>query len=161
MTASFLTALFSSGYPQYTDATRGLLKAIRAHSNIGVFNTSAASINVASTSYTNITGGSFSFTKQYSELTSDIFVLVALSARVDTASRTLSVAVNDGATDNACTALFYNTAGEHLSYLGGCKLSIHRAQAYTLQARMKNSGTGIMTMDGNDTLSMLAWEVCK
>jgi len=161
VTASFLASLFQSGYPLWTDANKHLLKAVIAQSNIVTFNTSAATISAASTTYTDITGGSFSFTKQYSESTTDVLIIVGLSARVDTASRQLTVGVNDGVTDRDCASLFYNTATEHLSMLGGVTITSLRAQAYTFKFRMKNSGTGTMTMDGNDTLSAVAWEVCK
>lgn len=161
MTASFLTTLFSSGYPQYTDATRGLLKAVTALSNLPVLHSATATLASASTVYVNVTGGSFAFTKQLDSSLSDIAVIVGLSARCDTASRTLTVGVNDGTTDTDLTRIFFNTATEHLFTLGGAIIPAKETGAYTLQLRAKNSGTGTMTIDANDEVSVLAWEVLR
>lgn len=161
MTASFLTTLFSSGYPQYTDVTRGLLKAVTALSNIPIFHATTATLSSASLTYVNVTGGSFAFTKQLDSSLSDILVVAGLSARCDTANRILTIGINDGTADTDVTRIFFNTVTEHLFGIGGALLPAREAGAYTLQLRAKNNGTGIMSIDANDEVSVLAWEVLK
>lgn len=162
MSASFLTKLFQSGYPLYSPAIRGLLKANIALSNFVTLQTNTVSISAASTTYTNLTNATMSIAKQHDNATTDILVLVGLSARVDTASRILTVGVTDSSgTTIDLTRLWYTNAGEHLPMIGGGKFTARNISTVSLQFQMKNSGTGIMTMDGNDEFSALAWEVLK
>lgn len=158
MTASFLTSLFSSGYPVYSDAMRNMLRALFGITNITPFVSTNCATTVASTSNTNITNATQSFTKQLDASKSDIFVIVSLGLRCDTASRQANIALNDGTTDRDVAQYFFNTAGEHQTTLGGIQLTTAEAKAYTFQLKMRNSGTGTLTIDVNDTVSMIFWE---
>jgi len=161
MVASFLPKMFPSGNPLVAPDLRGLLRANTALSNLVATHSSAVSVSAASTTYTNLTGGTLSITKQFDNSYTDLLVMVALSARVDTASRTLTVGVTDGSTTLDLAALFFNTAGEHLFMLGGGIFTGRNNSTVSFQFQMKNSGTGTFTMDGNDEFSAVAWEVTK
>ncbi|HEY6018589.1 MAG TPA: hypothetical protein VIY48_01455 [Candidatus Paceibacterota bacterium] len=161
MTAT-LASLFSSGYPLYGAPMAGLLKAITSLCNITMFNSQGGcSLSSSATTYTNVTSASQSFTKVYDAATSNILVIFAATSSRASGGSNTTFGINDGTTDRDMAVIQFNTANEHQLAIGGVLITTLEPKTYTFQLRAKGSGATAMTIDTNDTVTMLFLELPK
>lgn len=153
--AAFLTGHTISG----TEWTQ-VRDAIKALSNIETSNYYGnIAVSSASASFVNITGANLTtFNKQLAS--SDVLVILAMSARCSTTANHLAIfGVNDGATDWQVTNAFESVVNKHNPSIGWVKMTGLATGNHILQARVKADGTNTIVIDANDCGFMIAMEI--
>lgn len=136
------------GGQQLAAAENGISNAAAADTT-----TSATFVNMAGTS-------SFSITKIYSGSHTRLRIDMAAGMFSTIATTAANIGVLINGTDHQITMLFINPASTHLMLVGSGYVTGLAAGTYTVQARwLRSQGTGTLTRDANDWLSVCAREV--
>lgn len=140
-----------------------LLEAVRKLTNWVYLDTFAATYASAATTFTALGGtSSVSFTKLGDSTTSNILAFLIVSAWKSTTIASTQFAISDGTTDWRTHDFGFNSAAEHMSYgIGSATMTGLAAGTYTLQvkARCKTAVAGVLNVDTDDELHILAMEV--
>lgn len=117
-------------------------------------------LSTTSATYVDITNASKSFTKLGGATDSDLIIAVDLALYATVAPTVVKIGVRVNGTDTDAIIYSVNSANVHLATPAGTvHLTGLAAGAYTVQLRaLRVSGTGAVTMDSNDTVSMLLSE---
>jgi len=121
------------------------------------------SLSTTSGTYVDITGASKSFTKLSASADFDLIVLVNLSCFATVAPTVVKIAVNVNGVDNDATLMPINSANVHTALpTGAVRITGLAANTYTVKARaLRVSGTGTVTIDTNDTVTLVIQERAK
>lgn len=126
-------------------------------SNTAIFESlGGCSLSTTSATYVDITGASTSFTKLGGALESDMIVRVSMSLFVTVATTGIKIGVNVNGTDTDAAIITLNTANAHSTLpTGTVRITALAAGAYTVKLRaLRSAGTGTLTIDGSDSVSM-------
>jgi hypothetical protein len=120
------------------------------------------SLASSSGSYVDVTGASKAFTKIASAAVSDVVVRVGLGGFATITGTVFKVGVNINGVDTDVMSMLFNTANQHQGFPAGVSPRITGLAAgpYTVKLRaLRVSGTGVITIDSNDTVSLDIEEV--
>jgi hypothetical protein len=130
--------------------------------NIGVMWASGTASLAASTStsYVDVSGTSTSWTKTGDSSSSNVLVVLLMSAWTSVAATIPAFGVRLGGVDYDLVAKTINEASSHNTLTAVRTLTGIAAGSYSPNLRFKrNSGTGAVTIDTGDTVSYLLLEV--
>jgi hypothetical protein len=144
--------MLGTGIGQILSAAGGL-------SNVHVYTTSAAALSSASTSYVLVANTYTQYVKKADTYSSILLVSACISARQSVAGTQITFGVNDGnSTSDLCT-FNYNTASERMQAFGSTWVFENQGgYAFSVYAK-SSSALSTMTIDSNDTISLLLAEV--
>lgn len=138
---------------------------LRTLGNTDIFNTIGGGTigGTASATYVDVAGAAKAFTKIGAAADSDLIVVVSVSCFVSVAGTVVRFGVRVNGVDSDVTQMPVNAALAHTPMpLGAVRLSGLAAGAYTAQLRvLRVSGTGTITVDINDTVTMYLEERAK
>ncbi len=129
---------------------------------IDIFNSiGGCTLSTTSGTYVDITGGSKAFTKYGNATDSDLIVQVCVSGYVSVAATVVKIGLRVNGVDYDVSIMPINAANSHAPWpTGSVRITNLPNNVYTLQLRaLKVSGTGTITIDNNDTVSMTIQEV--
>ncbi len=129
--------------------------------NSDIFNSiGGCTLSTTSASYVDITNATKSFTKIGSAADSDLIVTASLSGYVTVTGTDFKVGVNVNSVDYDIIKLAFNTANTHTALpTGAVRITGLAAGTYTVKLRAQRpAGTGTLTMDSGDSVSMVIHE---
>lgn len=129
--------------------------------NVDIFDSvGGCTLSTTSATYVDVTNASKSFTKIGGATISDLIIQLNLSmfSTVNATVAKLGLRVN--AADSDVSIMPINTANAHeVMPTGTVRIASLDAGVYTVQVRaLRVSGTGTLTIDANDTVSMVLQE---
>lgn len=135
---------------------------VRVNCN-GVTSTGPASDTSTSASYVNLGGtSSFSFTKYHASTRVKIEMTSTSWATVGGTINQFGVNISGGIGDYDVCQIYFNPASTHLQAAGFRIVPAFAAGTYTIQGRWRRTtGTGTMSRDANDWLSICATEIIE
>jgi hypothetical protein len=109
-----------------------------------------------SATYVDITNASKSFTKVGGAAESDLVISLSLSCYSTVTATVVKLAIQVNAVDNEVSLMSINTANTHTTMpTGAVRIASLAAGVYTVKARaLRVSGTGTVTIDTSDTVTM-------
>jgi hypothetical protein len=118
------------------------------------------SLSTTSATYVDITNASKSFTKLGAAADSDLIVELSLSLYSTVNATVVKLGVNVNSADSDVSIMPINTANAHETMpTGAVRIAGLGAGTYTVKARaLRVSGTGTVTIDTNDTVTMVIQE---
>lgn len=138
---------------------------LRTIENTDIFNTIGGGTigGTASATYVDVAGASKSITKVAASADSDLIVLLSVSCFVSVAGTVVRFGVRVNGVDIDMTQMPVNAAAAHTPLpMGATRITGLAAGAYTVQVRvLRVSGTGTITVDVNDTVSLYLEERAK
>lgn len=138
---------------------------LRTIENTDIFNTIGGGTigGTASATYVDVTGASKSITKVGASADSDLIVMLSVSCFVSVAGTVVRFGVRVNGVDIDMTQMPVNAASAHTPMpLGATRITGLAAGTYTVQVRvLRVSGTGTITVDVNDTVTMYLEERAK
>lgn len=129
--------------------------------NTDIFNSiGGCTLSTTSASYVDITNATKSFTKIGSATDSDLIVTASLSGFSTVTGTDFRVGVNVDSTDYDLVKMAFNTANTHTALpTGAVRITGLAAGTYTVKLRAKRpAGTGTLTVDSGDSVSMVIHE---
>lgn len=161
MTATLPTTFISGHEPSYAEMSL-IVNAVRRLSNKAIFNSiGGCSLSTTSASFVAITGATINYTKLGNGTQSDVFAFVSVSARVSAQPNNIVWAIQDSATSTTYTthSLNFNTANAHRATMGAVRITGLTNSSHTFNLVAKVSGGATATIDSNDTVMMMFFEV--
>lgn len=119
-----------------------------------------ASVSTTSASYVDVTSASKSFTKVGSAAQSDLLIQLSAGGFSTVGATAMKLGVRVNGVDRDITMMLFNSANSHGAFpTGNLRITGLAAGAYTIQVRaLRQSGTGVCTIDSNDAVSMFIAE---
>jgi hypothetical protein len=136
-----------------------LASRFNAVANSGGINNACGAGTHNTTSYASLPAtSSFSFTKLHSSTA--LLIDFHLSMYSTLAATVIRLGVLVNSVDYDVANFYFNEASAHRQISGASRITGIAAGTYTIQARWRQvSGTGVLTVDGNDWISLQALEV--
>lgn len=132
-----------------------------AMANADVFSSlGGCSLSTTSGTYVDVTSASKSFAKIAAAADSDLIVQVSLACYATVAPTVVKIGVNVNGVDTDVSLMPINTANAHTALpTGAARITGLAAGTYTVKVRaLRVSGTGTVTIDTNDTVTMVIQE---